>query len=516
MIKIKKIKKKISFLAIVAGVILFSFPSLTRRANAAADAVLTFNPSSTTVTNGATFSIGIMINPGSHQISNADLALTFDAARLNLTSVTNLGSPFSVIQGSAIGTGTLVYSAGTAMGSNVTLANLSPATTAIYATLNFTALATGSPVVSIGASTAFYADDEPGINQLFSTNVNTTVTISATDTTSPTFTAVDGVSASWVKSDTINYTVADATGVASQFYGFSTDGTCNSSDTIDTAFISGTNFTISGNHNDYLCLKATDTAAIPNIGYQLAGQLHVDNTAPTNQNTVFAASATKKGSAATAVVSSADATNAIWFAPSGTTTFTAGATMTTAGGTATSILAPATAGAYRMFVVDAAGNISTQSTAILTVDNTLPVVTTSVAVPGTGKITTPHYTFTSSKAGAITYGGSCSSSSTAAILGSNEIVFNALVPGTYSNCTIQITDVAGNQNAALLIPQFIILWPADLDGTSNGVDGADYSILHANYNPFTAQPGNAADINGDTYVNGADYSFLHAQYGRSY
>lgn len=98
----------------------------------------------------------------------------------------------------------------------------------------------------------------------------------------------------------------------------------------------------------------------------------VDNTAPTNQDTVFASSTSKVGGASVTIVSSGDATNNVWFAPSGTTTFVAGATMTTAGGTATSILAPATAGAYRMFVIDAVGNYSTQSTAILTVDNTTP------------------------------------------------------------------------------------------------------------------------------------------------
>lgn len=95
--------------------------------------------------------------------------------------------------------------------------------------------------------------------------------------------------------------------------------------------------------------------------------MYTDTTAPTNQDTVFATSSSVAGGASVTVVSSGDATNTIWFAPSGTTTFIAGATMTTAGGTAISILAPATAGDYRMFVIDAAGNISSQSTAILTV-----------------------------------------------------------------------------------------------------------------------------------------------------
>ena len=114
--------------------------------------------------------------------------------------------------------------------------------------------------------------------------------------------------------------------------------------------------------------------AVGNISAESTATLTVDNTAPTNQNTVFASSVTQQGGSAVSIVSSADATNDVWFAPTGTTTFTAGATMTkAASGIATSILAPATAGTYYLFVIDAAGNISSESTATLTVDNTDPI-----------------------------------------------------------------------------------------------------------------------------------------------
>ena len=43
-----------------------------------------------------------------------------------------------------------------------------------------------------------------------------------------------------------------------------------------------------------------------------------------------------------------------------------------ASGTATSIAAPANEGTYHIYIIDAAGNISTASTATLTVDNTAP------------------------------------------------------------------------------------------------------------------------------------------------
>ena len=89
--------------------------------------------------------------------------------------------------------------------------------------------------------------------------------------------------------------------------------------------------------------------------------------APTNQNTVYANSSSVTAGDAVTIVSSADATNNVWFAPAGTTTFVASATMTmAASGTATSILAPASGGAYKLFVIDAAGNVSNESTATLT------------------------------------------------------------------------------------------------------------------------------------------------------
>jgi len=94
-----------------------------------------------------------------------------------------------------------------------------------------------------------------------------------------------------------------------------------------------------------------------------------DSTAPTNQDTVFATSTSAIVGESVTIVSSGDATNNVWFAPSGTTSFSAGTTMTTAGGTATTILAPATAGSYKLFVIDSASNASSASTATLTANN---------------------------------------------------------------------------------------------------------------------------------------------------
>ncbi|MEV6802763.1 RICIN domain-containing protein [Micromonospora rifamycinica] len=63
--------------------------------------------------------------------------------------------------------------------------------------------------------------------------------------------------------------------------------------------------------------------------------------------------------------STGDAARTVWLAPAGTTTFTAGPTMTRAAGTATSIAVPSTQGEYRLFVLDAQGNRSAESTSIV-------------------------------------------------------------------------------------------------------------------------------------------------------
>jgi heat shock protein HslJ len=86
--------------------------------------------------------------------------------------------------------------------------------------------------------------------------------------------------------------------------------------------------------------------------------------------------------------------------------------------------------------------------AVVTADNNTTATelilkeVTAVETPTTD--TTPDYTFSSTKAGTITYGGSCSSSSTVAVTGNNTITLNALSDGTYSDCTITVTDNAGN------------------------------------------------------------------------
>ena len=134
-----------------------------------------------------------------------------------------------------------------------------------------------------------------------------------------------------------------------------------------------------------------------------------------------------------------------------------------------------------------------------------------VTAIGATNDSTPNYTFASTIAGTITYGGSCSSSRTSAIVGNNTITLNFLSNGTYSNCTIKVADSAGNESNTISITEFTIIdttllahykFEDDLnDSSSYGLnlessDGTVYFTTDSNRAP----DGKAGYFNGSTYV----------------
>ncbi|TDT98224.1 parallel beta helix pectate lyase-like protein [Streptomyces sp. 846.5] len=74
---------------------------------------------------------------------------------------------------------------------------------------------------------------------------------------------------------------------------------------------------------------------------------------------------TGKGVSSVPVRSIGDATSTFWLAPSDTTTFAVGPAMTKAAGTATTVTVPPTVGDYHLYVVDAQGNASPASQALI-------------------------------------------------------------------------------------------------------------------------------------------------------
>jgi autotransporter-associated beta strand protein len=90
------------------------------------------------------------------------------------------------------------------------------------------------------------------------------------------------------------------------------------------------------------------------------------------------------------------------------------------------------------------------------IDTTVPALAQITAVPTPTNSTTPSYTFSSSEAGTISYGGDCSSATITATSGNNTITFNTLAAGVHSNCTITVTDPATNVSSALVVTSFTV------------------------------------------------------------
>jgi len=105
---------------------------------------------------------------------------------------------------------------------------------------------------------------------------------------------------------------------------------------------------------------------------------------------------------------------------------------------------------------NSSANSITMSISSFVIDTTAPTVTQVTAVTTPTKDTTPNYTFSTNEAGTITYGGSCSSGTTSATSGNNTITLVSLSDGTYSNCTIIVTDSAGNASSALSVSTFVV------------------------------------------------------------
>jgi uncharacterized protein YuzB (UPF0349 family) len=108
-------------------------------------------------------------------------------------------------------------------------------------------------------------------------------------------------------------------------------------------------------------------------------------------------------------------------------------------------------------VTDSAGNVSNVlPVSSFTIDSTDPILSVTNAIARNGSDSSPNFTFFSIESGTITYGGSCASGTTSAVAGNNTITLNALGDGTYSNCTVTVTDALLNASDALQIPVFTI------------------------------------------------------------
>ena len=90
-------------------------------------------------------------------------------------------------------------------------------------------------------------------------------------------------------------------------------------------------------------------------------------------------------------------------------------------------------------------------------DTTAPVLTEVTAISSPTSDSTPAYTFKSTEAGTISYGGLCKSDShTAAVSGDNIIIFDYLTDGYYEFCTITVKDYEENISNTLAVTPFTV------------------------------------------------------------
>ena len=219
-----------------------------------------------------------------------------------------------------------------------------------------------------------------------------------------------------------------------------------------------------------------------NSGVQEAYRNIIPSSLLSTQDYVFPASCAASAGANITIRSSGNSSNSVWFAPAGTTTFIEGPTMTRAGGTAMTIAAPATAGTYRLCIVNSAGAKIGESTALLRVSGSSGTSSSykfeaeSAALSGGAAINTNHsgYSGTGFVDGYVTQGATST--------------FNVSVPsqGTY-NVDLRYSAGNGAKTVSIYVNGAKIK-QTSLTGTSNWdtwSDKVETLTLNAGSNTIT-------------------------------
>ncbi len=107
----------------------------------------------------------------------------------------------------------------------------------------------------------------------------------------------------------------------------------------------------------------------------------------------------------------------------------------------------------------------------IVIDTQAPVLAEVTPVDALVLSSTAQYTFSSSEDGTITYGGSCGTATTTAVSGDNTVTFSGLANATYSDCTITVTDAAGNASAPLTVNTFRVSAHRNNGGGGGGGGG---------------------------------------------
>lgn len=108
-------------------------------------------------------------------------------------------------------------------------------------------------------------------------------------------------------------------------------------------------------------------------------------------------------------------------------------------------------------------------------DTTRPVIEEITPVPAVTSDNTPSIVLSSTEAGTATIAGSCGTTTQSITVGENTITFNELSVGSYSDCTVTVTDIANNTSTSLALSAFEIR-----DAPSSASRGGSSSATRTN------------------------------------
>ena len=425
-------------------------------------------------------SITIDTNPTSPPGFAPDMTADTDSGSSNTDNITNDTTP--IFTGSCT-TGYTVY-----LYADGNLSNSDTCLDGSYLIESGTVLASGSHSI-----TSKHSDTAGNLSDA-SDALSVTI-----DTTAPVFSSVTPATSATINSVTsssdVVYTISEALGSGS-VTATRTSGTVDASSphtcTLKgTALASGAhtlNFsdTTNGCTSDVSNLVSGTVYTFVFAGSDVAGNFATsitrtgvtfDNTAPTitsissdkaagsykageviDIDVTFSETVTSTGNV-TVTLETGDTDRTCTFSVSGATTGTCNYTVQ-AGDTSSDLTASSVSGT----IADAAGNAMSNFTPTtnladneaLIIDTTAPVISEVTAVTTPTSDASPDYTFTTSEAGIISYGGSCTSVTTSASSGSNTITLDTLSDGTYSDCTITVSDAPGNTSNTLTLTSFTV------------------------------------------------------------
>ena len=116
---------------------------------------------------------------------------------------------------------------------------------------------------------------------------------------------------------------------------------------------------------------------------------------------------------------------------------------------------------------------------------------TAITTPTTD--TTPDYTFSSTESGALTYGGSCSSSTTIATTGNNTITLNTLSVGTYADCTITVSKTIATEKSEKKLSGSLTITSFSVSSTVSSSDDSCPTTIDSTLLAHYAFEGNLND-----------------------